>query len=260
MSNGMRSSDTDARLVSNYAAIALGAGCVFLLFAIESPPAGGGAGPKAAGLLWAAACCAVGCFIGFIFGIPRTLSSDTARTTVPVREGAVERARAKAADSQARLERARAEKNRADVQGGEQNAKQPADKALQDRARALAEAEDAARKDQDALAALERTNGAPARAVDGKGPPTAINTNLEQISDWLTKIIVGVSLVNSERIGEAIWIAAGHVGESLGGGANRASLALAIMVYFSVVGLLSGYLLTRLFLQPAFNAASVSEP
>lgn len=69
-----------------------------------------------------------------------------------------------------------------------------------------------------------------------------------------------MSLVNSERIGWAIWIAAGHIGESLGGGTNRASLALAIMVYFSVVGLLSGYLLTRLFLQPAFNAASASEP
>jgi hypothetical protein len=31
-----------------------------------------------------------------------------------------------------------------------------------------------------------------------------VNTNLEQISDWLTKIIVGVSLVNSERIGWAM--------------------------------------------------------
>lgn len=120
MSNGTRFSDTDARLVSNYAAIALAAGCLFLVFAIEPPPAGGAAGPKAAGILWAAACCAVGCFIGFIFGIPRTLSSDTARTNVPVREGTIERARARAAESQARLERARAEKNRAApaVQGG----------------------------------------------------------------------------------------------------------------------------------------------
>lgn len=38
---------------------------------------------RCAALLWAFACCAVGAFLGFIFGIPRSLSSDTARTTVP---------------------------------------------------------------------------------------------------------------------------------------------------------------------------------
>jgi hypothetical protein len=38
-------------------------------------------------------------------------------------------------------------------------------------------------------------------------------------------------------------------------GAARQSLALAILVYFGVIGVLGGYLLTRLFLQRAFAAA-----
>ena len=141
-------------------------------------------------LLWSGACIAVGSFIGFIFGIPRSLSSDTART-------------------------------------GE------------------------------SLPDTDRLDTAPGlQAVStARGPSTAVNTNLEQISDWLTKIIVGVSLVNTEQIGDAMLHAARTMAQSLGGGPARESLALAILVYFGVVGLLGGYLLTRLFLQRAFDTA-----
>jgi hypothetical protein len=294
---GSRHTETDAKLVSLFAFIALVFGCMSLIFAIE-PAAGGAPGARSAGLLWAAACCSVGCFLGFIFGIPRTLSSDTARNTVPLREGAIERARGKAVDAKQNAARASLEKNRAgtDVQQCEQalkaatarleeakaaagNAsgdeavaarlaqaqkevatleakKQAADKLLQDKSKTVTVADEDAKKADDELAALEPGNESPAMARDGRGPSTAINTNLEQISDWLTKIIVGVSLVNSERIGTAMWQAAVQIGLSLGAGTNTTSLACAIMVYFSVVGLLSGYLLTRLFLQPAFNAAN----
>ena len=94
---------------------------------------------------------------------------------------------------------------------------------------------------------------------EGYGTSTAVNTNLEQISDWLTKIIVGVSLVNSEQIGAVMQRAAGTMANSMGGGPARGSLALAILVYFGVVGLLGGYLLTRLFLQRAFDTAEWAE-
>ena len=141
-------------------------------------------------LLWSGAWFAVGSFIGFIFGIPRSLSSDTARTGAPLPEP-----------------------DTLDTAPGLQ----------------------------------------PASPV--RGPSTAVNTNLEQISDWLTKIIVGVSLVNSGQIGDAMLGAARTMASSLGGGAARQSLALAILVYFGVIGVLGGYLLTRLFLQRAFAAA-----
>lgn len=123
-----------------------------------------------AALLWAGASSAVGWVIGFLFGIPRTLASDSA--TPP---------------------------------------------------------------------------------AGGSGQPHAgTNTNLEQISDWLTKIIVGVTLVQAGPVLAHLDQAAQLIAESLGG-ANQKSFAYALMLYFAITGFLGSYLLTRLFLQPAFD-------
>jgi len=186
----------DAWLVAIVASAALLIGALCLLLAVDGtarPPAAARSATAArfAAVLWAAACCAVGGFVGFIFGIPRTLSSDTARTEIAASPSTPNRP-----------------------------------------------------------APAEALNPPPRSA-----PSTAVNTNLEQISDWLTKIIVGVSLVNSERIGWAMYDTAETMAASIAYGKSGTSLALAVMVYFGVVGLLGGYLLTRLFLQPAFNAA-----
>ena len=90
------------------------------------------------------------------------------------------------------------------------------------------------------------------------GPSTAVNTNLEQISDWLTKIIVGVTLVESKEVIDHMSSAAHMMAGSLGG-EGAVSFAFAILIYFSFSGLLGSYLLTRLFLQRAFTiAASVA--
>lgn len=80
-----------------------------------------------------------------------------------------------------------------------------------------------------------------------------VNTNLEQISDWLTKIIVGIGLVELknvprylESVADFMASESAHVWPAFAG---------AVIVYFSVIGFLSGYLLTRLFLQGAFSRA-----
>lgn len=88
-----------------------------------------------------------------------------------------------------------------------------------------------------------------ATAVPGAtdGPTYAPNTNLEQISDWLTKILVGVGLVQLGQIGHAISILGNGVEEGLG--ENTHSIAIMLMVSFSIVGFLSSYLFTRLRLQ-----------
>jgi hypothetical protein len=82
----------------------------------------------------------------------------------------------------------------------------------------------------------------------------APNTNLEQISDWLTKIIVGVSLVEARDMASRI-----HALVQLMSGDNCGisceALALAIIITFSVIGFLMGYLATRMFLSPVFNLA-----
>jgi hypothetical protein len=82
-----------------------------------------------------------------------------------------------------------------------------------------------------------------------------VNTNLEQISDWLTKIIVGLGLINLSKIGSSFVHISEYVGSSFGADAANAHFACALLIYFSAMGLLLGYLLTRLYLTGAFVAA-----
>jgi hypothetical protein len=253
-------------------------------------------------LLWGIACCAVGSFIGFIFGIPRSLSSDTARNTVPTEDAALVTAKSKAAASIAafnaasrEMEKAadavreadknlaiasakaehllaEADKTQTDADArtrsvkaqqeleGIQTKKREVDLTALEKSKTVKSAQEQAQRDQDAVAAMIQARGAPQGNTQyGRGPSTAVNTNLEQISDWLTKIIVGVSLVNSENVGLAMSTAAENIALSIGGGPEKKSLALAILVYFGVTGVLGGYLLTRLFLQRAFDTAGSSE-
>lgn len=81
-----------------------------------------------------------------------------------------------------------------------------------------------------------------------------INTNLEQVSDWLTKIIVGLGLVELRRIDDYLVRAATFIGPGIGN-ANSQALAGGIIIYFSVLGFLGGYIMTRLFLAGAFARA-----
>ena len=76
------------------------------------------------------------------------------------------------------------------------------------------------------------------------------NTNIESVSDWLTKILVGVGLVNFGKIGEFITQRSIELAMAL---QSDKSLALSLIVYFFVVGLIQGYLLTRMFLSWQFS-------
>jgi hypothetical protein len=86
-----------------------------------------------------------------------------------------------------------------------------------------------------------------------------VNTNLEQISDWLTKIIVGLGLVQLRKIPQNLYDAATWMARSFmepnGDLARAASLSTSIIVFFSVTGFLGGYLVTRLFFAGAFRRA-----
>jgi len=79
-----------------------------------------------------------------------------------------------------------------------------------------------------------------------------VNTNLEQISDWLTKILVGVGLTQIKDLRPRLWSVAGEVAPGLG---NSKVVAAAVMINFSIWGFFVGYLLTRLFLARAFANA-----
>lgn len=90
--------------------------------------------------------------------------------------------------------------------------------------------------------------------------PTEINSNLVEVSDWLTKIIVGVGLVELKALPGYAESLAGFVARSLGmtnpvgdALAGGVSMAGALMLYFSVLGFLGGYLLTRVYLAAIFK-------
>lgn len=83
------------------------------------------------------------------------------------------------------------------------------------------------------------------------------NTNLEEVSDWLTKIIVGLGLVNLKDIDHQVWRIAANVAAGWPSlpTAQGVSIATALIAAFAVSGFLSAYVYTRLFLQAAIGRA-----
>ena len=81
------------------------------------------------------------------------------------------------------------------------------------------------------------------------------NTNLEQISDWLTKILVGVGLTQIRELRGALVSLSAFAAQGLGGQAYSQVFALALLSYYAVLGFLFGYLWTRLFLAGALRVA-----
>jgi hypothetical protein len=88
------------------------------------------------------------------------------------------------------------------------------------------------------------------RTVQGSTPPTGDtqyqgNTNLEQVSDWLTKIIVGVSLVEIGRIIPALAKLAEILKAPLGGQPSSPAFGLGVVIASALTGFFFFYLWTR---------------
>lgn len=81
------------------------------------------------------------------------------------------------------------------------------------------------------------------------------NTNLTQVSDWLTKIIIGVGLVQFGQLTNTLGDLGDSLEPSLGGEPSGKSFGIAVVVGYFVIGFLCGYLYTRLRLQWAFAQA-----
>jgi hypothetical protein len=88
-----------------------------------------------------------------------------------------------------------------------------------------------------------------------------VNTNLEDISDWITKIIVGLTLVEFRELTDYFRDMSRVLAFGLDGTAPDKNLAFAqgLIVYFTVLGFLCGYLITRLFLAAGFRIADQTE-
>lgn len=84
-----------------------------------------------------------------------------------------------------------------------------------------------------------------------------VNTNLEQISDWVTKILVGIGLVELQNLPEQINRSASYIADAFPDSPDANVFAAALIIYFPIVGFLIGYILTRLFLASQFWRADV---
>lgn len=84
---------------------------------------------------------------------------------------------------------------------------------------------------------------------------TSPNTNLEQISDWLTKIIVGIGLTQLPTIVKFFGRFGQHWGPAFGAMPAGKIIVICITVHYLVMGFFQGFLLSSLWLPGAFERA-----
>lgn len=87
-------------------------------------------------------------------------------------------------------------------------------------------------------------------------PKFRVNTNLEEISDWLTKVLVGATLTQIIRIPHFIARVAEFMSRD-GEGNGAAAASAAVLLYYISLGFLSGYILTRTFFARAFTQTDI---
>lgn len=105
---------------------------------------------------------------------------------------------------------------------------------------------------------LQKTNGTLKVPAPEKEYQTTVNTNLIEISDWLTKIIVGLGLVHLSELPPFVLNKARILSSSLAStdpNHDYLGFSVSVIVTFSCMGFLFGYLATRLYLAAAFSRA-----
>lgn len=101
---------------------------------------------------------------------------------------------------------------------------------------------------------LSRTSPAPeGKSAAATGYRLLMNTNLEQVSDWLTKIVVGLGLIELRMLPAHLGSCSQYVMHSIG--TLHGSAAMAILLYFPICGFFGGYMSMRLYLSGAFSSA-----
>jgi hypothetical protein len=84
----------------------------------------------------------------------------------------------------------------------------------------------------------------------------ATNTNLDQITEWLTKILVGLGLVQLGKVSHGVSRLASSLEPGLGGTPGAKAFATALLIYSAVDGFLIGYLWARIVLSERFRLAA----
>ena len=103
--------------------------------------------------------------------------------------------------------------------------------------------------------------GASVATAEGKTRPQPayaqrVNTSLEEVSDWLTKLLLGIGLVQLGKVPGLLRSYSKVINADSGALPNSEGFGIAIIVYFSILGFLGFYLITRLYLQRALGEAA----
>ncbi len=85
------------------------------------------------------------------------------------------------------------------------------------------------------------------------------NTNIEEISDWLTKIIVGLGIYELKKVPDFVRRLAKFLSPGFADVPGAGALAVILVVSFGCAGFLLGFILTVLFLTRAMQKAA-SDP
>jgi hypothetical protein len=85
------------------------------------------------------------------------------------------------------------------------------------------------------------------------------NTNLEQVSDWLTKILIGAGLVQIGSIAGEIHVLAGYLAPAFGGSPASEIFASVLIVFNLAMGFTVSYIATRLILTNELRRESVED-
>jgi len=95
---------------------------------------------------------------------------------------------------------------------------------------------------------------APTPPINDRARPSRTNTNLEDVSDWLTKTIIGLGLAHLYFIPHYVWEKSGIIGKGIfGADPSGQSFCLLICAYFSVGGFWLGYVGTRTIITLLFD-------
>jgi hypothetical protein len=94
--------------------------------------------------------------------------------------------------------------------------------------------------------------------TEGRNAALRPNTNLEQVSDWLTKILIGAGLVQLGALARSLGDLSEQLRPALGNDDAAEAFALGLVLAFVIGGFLVSYLFTRLRLTRDFAAADAS--
>jgi hypothetical protein len=206
---------------------------------------------------WCIAAFSGGCLLGLLFGIPKAL-----RDPVSARPQGQQTNISKSQSSQATIaDKETADKIAADKAAADKSAADKAaaaGKAAADKAAADKAAADKAAADKAATANKAAAEGAAAdqRATVGdhtsppRSSPYTTNTNLEDISDWLAKILVGLGLAQLGQIKSLVTQTGTYAAHSIDPAQvpSTAPLAASLIIYFTSIGFIASYLVTRTWL------------